>query len=141
MLENTMVTIGLAGAGVIGTFAVLKTKVNDSVERDKVQDKRFEEYQASQSKKISILEAFMNEKAPLLEHLCTSKTEIFLKLDSYGKDIVTLQQKVSQAPTMKEVRDEFVTKEMYLQMKEHIDEKFSKLELGLSEILKELRSK
>jgi hypothetical protein len=136
-----MITVGMVAAGVVGTFAILKTKVNDSVERDKEQDKRFEEYQANQSKKISILEAFMNEKSPLLEHLSKSENAIFSKLDSYGKDIVTLQQKVSQAPTMKEVRDEFVTKERYLQMKEHIDEKFSKLELGLSEILKELRSK
>jgi len=141
VLESTMITVGIVGAGIVGTFAILKTKVNDSVERDKEQDKRFEEYQVRQNKKISILEAFMNEKAPLLEHLSKTENAIFTKLDSYGKDIVTLQQKVSQAPTMKEVRDEFVTKEMYLQMKEHIDEKFSKLELGLSEILKELRNK
>ncbi len=141
MLESTLVSIGVVAAGVIGTFAVLKTKVNDSVERDKEQDKKFEDYQTYQNKRMNTLEAFMNEKAPLLEHLSKSENAIFNKLDNYGKDIVTLQQKIGQAPTMKEVREEFVTKEMYIQMKEHIDEKFSKLELGLSEILKELRSK
>jgi CHASE3 domain sensor protein len=141
MLEGTMISLGVAAAGVVATFSVLKSKVTDSIERDKEQDKRFEEYQQHQSKKIHSLEAFMNEKAPLLDHLSKSENAIFNKLDNYGKDIVALQQKVGQAPTMKEVRDEFVTKEMYLQMKEHIDEKFSKLELGLVDILKELRSK
>ena len=141
MLESTLVTVGVVAAGVVSTFAVLKNKVNDSIERDREQDNRFEEYQKHQSTKIHTLEAFMNEKAPLLEHLSKSENAIFNKLDNYGKDIVALQQRVGQAPTMKEVRDEFVTKEMYLQMKEHIDEKFSKLELGLGEILKELRSK
>jgi len=141
MLEGTMISLGVAASGVVATFAVLKSKVSDSIERDKEQDKRFEDYQQSHNKKVHLLEAFMNEKAPLLEHLSKSENAIFNKLDGYGKEIVTLQQKVGQAPTMKEVRDEFVTKEMYLQMKEHIDEKFSKLELGLGEILKELRSK
>ena len=141
MLESWMISLGIAGAGVVATFAVLKSKVADSMERDKEQDDRFREFQKHNSEKLHTLEAFMNEKAPLLDHLSKSENAIFSKLDDYGKGIVELQQKVSQAPTMKEVRDEFVTKEMYLQMKEHIDEKFSKLELGLSEILKELRSK
>jgi len=141
MLESWMVSLGIAGTGVIATFAVLKSRVADGLERDKEHKRKFEEYQSHQNKRISTLEAFMNEKAPILEHLSKSENAIFTKLDNYGKDIVTLQQKVSQAPTMKEVRDEFVSKEMYLQMKEHIDEKFSKLEMGLGEILKELRSR
>ncbi len=136
-----MLTIGMVGAGVIGTFAILKTKVNDSIERDKERDKRFEEYQSVQNKRINMLETFMNEKSPLLEHLSKSENAIFNKLDNYGKDIVTLQQKVGQAPTMKEVRDEFVSKEMFKQLEKHMDEKFSKLERGLEEILKELRGK
>lgn len=141
MLEGTMVSLGVAGAGVVATFAILKSKVADSIERDKEQDKRFDDYEANQSKKIHTLEAFMNEKAPLLDHLSKSENAIFNKLDNYGKDIVALQQKVGQAPTMKEVRDEFVSKEMFKQLEKHMDEKFSKLEMGLSEILKELRSR
>jgi len=129
-MESWMISLGIASAGVIGTFAVLRSKVFENIELYKKQDER-----------LYTLEIFMNEKAPLLEHLSKTENSIFTKLDNYGKDIVTLQQKISQAPSMKEVRDEFVTKEMYLQMKEHIDEKFTRLELGLSEILKELRSK
>lgn len=140
MLEGTIISLGVGAVGAVTTFAVLKTKVADSVERDKEQDKRFEEYQSYQNKKIHTLEAFMNEKGPVLEHVRKAEAAIFTKLDNYGKEIVALQQKTSQAPTMKEVREEFVTKEMYLQMKEHIDEKFSKLELGLSDILRELKS-
>jgi hypothetical protein len=39
---------------------------------------------------------------------------------------------------MKEVRDEFVSKEMFHQMQKHIDEKFDKLEMGLAKILDKL---
>ena len=42
---------------------------------------------------------------------------------------------------MKEVRDDFVSKEMFRQMEKHIDEKFGKLELGITKILDRLGEK
>ena len=113
MLESTIITVGVVAAGVVSTFAVLKNKVSDSIERDREQDKRFEEYQSATNTKVHTLEAFMNEKAPLLEHLSKVENAFGKKLDEHSSSIVAIREKMTQAPTMKEVRDEFVSKEMF----------------------------
>ncbi len=117
----------IAISGVAGTFAVIKNKVNEGGTKDKEQDTRIKE-----------LEKFMNEKAPLLEHLSKVENAFGKKLDEHAGAIVTVKEKITQAPTMKEVRDEFVTKEMFKQMEKHIDEKFDRVEMGLSKILEKL---
>ena len=127
MLHGWEISLFIALAGVIGTFAVMKNKVNEGGTKDKEQDTRLKE-----------LEKFMNEKAPLLEHLSKVENAFGKKLDEHAGAIVAVKEKITQAPTMKEVRDEFVTKEMFKQMEKHIDEKFDRVEMGLSKILEKL---
>ena len=42
---------------------------------------------------------------------------------------------------MKEVRDEFVTKELFLQMQKHMDERFDNIGTTLSKILDKLEER
>jgi len=126
-MQGWEISLFIAVAGVVGSFAVIRNKVNEGGTKDAEQDKRLKE-----------LEQFMNEKRPLLQHLSKVENAFGKKLDDYGNNIVELNQKITQAPTMKEVRDEFVSKEMFKQMEKHIDEKFDRVEMGLSKILEKL---
>ena len=65
----------------------------------------------------------------------------FRKLDSHSNALTGLQEHVGQVPSMKEVRDEFVTKELFLQMQKHMDEKFDNLDKGLAKILDKLEER
>lgn len=129
-IESWMISVVIALVGVISTFAVYKNKVSDSEDRDKKQDDRLEK-----------LEKFMNSNTPLLEHLSKSENAIFAKLDKHSSGITTLQQQIGQSPTMKEVRDEFMTKEMFRQVEKHIDNRFDTFEKkfdGLNEGLEKI---
>ena len=66
---------------------------------------------------------------------------MFDKLDDVNQEIATHKVRLGSAPTMEQVRAEFVTKEMFKQMEKHIDEKFDKLENGIDKILTKLESK
>ena len=126
-MESWMISLVIAFIGVISSFAVIKQKVNEGGSKDKEQDHRLKD-----------LEKFMNEKQPLLVHLSKIEHAYGKKLDEHSSAIVAVKEKITQAPTMKEVRDEFVSKEMFKQMEKHIDEKFDRVELGLSKILEKL---
>jgi len=126
-MQGWEISLFIAVSGVVGSFAVIRNKVNEGGTKDSEQDKRLKE-----------LEQFMNEKRPLLQHLSKVENAFGKKLDEHGNSIVELNQKVTQSPTMKEVRDEFVSKEMFKQMEKHIDEKFDRVEMGLSKILEKL---
>jgi hypothetical protein len=134
-MQDWMLSIVIAGVGFISTFAVLKQKVTDSVIRDNEQDDRFKEYKNKIDEEIQGLQKFKNETLPAIEHYSRIEQGYGKKLDYHSQEITKLSQQISQAPTMKEVRDEFVTKEMYKQMQKHIDEKFDKLENGIEKIL------
>ncbi len=67
--------------------------------------------------------------------------KIFYKLDDVSQEIATHKVRLANAPTMEQVRTEFVTKEMFKQMEKHIDEKFDKLENGIDKILTKLEVK
>ena len=64
--------------------------------------------------------------------------KMFDKLDELNKEIATHKVFIGNAPTMEQVRNEFVTKEMFKQMEKHIDEKFDKVENGIDKILSKL---
>ena len=126
-IEGWMVPLLISIIGAASGFAVVRSKVNESGHRDKEHDAR-----------LKSLEQFMDANTPFLKHLSKVEESFSRKIDEHSNSIVEINQKVTQSPTMKEVRDEFVTKEMYKQMEKHIDEKFYRLEVGLNRILKKL---
>jgi len=137
-MESWMVSLGISVVAVVSTFAVLRQKVADSIVRDQEQDIRFKEFTIKLDETIAELQKFKNKSEPHLEHLSRVEQALTKKLDLHSENITKLNQQISQAPTMKEVRDEFVSKEMFHQMQKHIDEKFDKLEMGLTKILDKL---
>lgn len=64
--------------------------------------------------------------------------KMFDKLDDVNQELATHKVKLGNAPTMEQVRQEFVTKEMFRQLEKHMDEKFDKLENGIEKILAKL---
>lgn len=128
MDAQTIISLVIALGGFVSTFAVLKQKVSDAFVRDEEQDTRFKEFKNKLELELTDLQKFKNESKPHLEHLSRVEQAITKKLDGSIQEIVKLNQQVTQSPTMKEVRDEFVTKEMYKQLEKHIDEKFTKME-------------
>ena len=127
-MQDWMVSVVIASIGFISTFAVLKQKVADALKRDDEQDAVFKEFRNKIEAEFLALHKFENEGKPHLEHLSRVEQAISKKVDFQAQEITKLSQQITQTPTMKEVREEFVTKEMYKQMQKHIDEKFDKME-------------
>lgn len=132
MMEGWMITLIIVIAGLISSAAVTKHIVNRSVKEDEKRDE-----------KIGLLQEFKDSKAPLLEHL--SKTEDKIKDDVIvqGKIIAQLQQQISKATTMDDVRVAFVSKEMFEKVEKHIDKRFDSFEKkfdGIDTDLKEILS-
>ncbi|WP_373073875.1 hypothetical protein [Sulfurimonas sp.] len=65
-------------------------------------------------------------------------SKLFDKIDELNTEIAEHKVRLGNAPTMEQVRAEFVSKEMFKQMEKHIDEKFDKLENGIDKILDKL---
>ncbi len=57
---------------------------------------------------------------------------LFARLDAHGDVIVSLNTKAENAVTIKEVSDEFLRKEMFVQFRTHTDEKFKDLKEDLA---------
>ncbi|MBL0703213.1 MAG: hypothetical protein JJV95_04450 [Sulfurospirillum sp.] len=125
-MESWILSLVIALVGVVSSFAVIKQKVNEGVLKDTEQDIILKE-----------IEKFMNERSPYLDHLFRFEIEMKKKTENHTSQIVKLQQ---ETLTMTEVRNEFVSKEMFRQMEKHIDEKFVKLENGIEKILTKLES-
>lgn len=125
-----MISLGLAISGLIAGYAVMRATVSKGVE---VANK--------QNSKIEYLDKFMNETKPALEHYSRIEMAYGKKLDILSSELIEAKTRFNQSPTMREVREEFVSKEVYLQMGKHIDEKFVGLQNGISNILKELKEK
>lgn len=64
--------------------------------------------------------------------------KLFDKVDEINQELATHKVRLGNAPSMEQVRGEFVTKEMFKQMEKHIDDKFDRLEAGLTKILDKL---
>lgn len=129
-MESWMVSVVVALVGVVSTFAVLRSNVH-----------RLNETNKDQAKKIEQLERFGNENAPVIAHLSKVEGLMFAKIDAHSESLTSLKEKVGQAPSMKEVRDEFVTKELFMQMQKHMDEKFDHVDKGLAKILSKLEER
>lgn len=91
-MESWMVSFGLALAGGIGIFAVLRSNVQRLA---KVSDKIVD-------------------------------------------DITSIEKKMVQFSSMREVREEFVSKELFAQMQKHFDDRFKRVENGITKILTKL---
>ncbi len=64
--------------------------------------------------------------------------KLFDKIDEINQELATHKVRLGNAPSMEQVRVEFVSKEMFKQMEKHIDDKFDRLEAGLTKILDKL---
>jgi len=64
--------------------------------------------------------------------------KLFDKINELNKEVSRHKVIIANSPTMEQVRNEFVTKEMFKQMEKHIDEKFDKVENGVDKILSKL---
>ncbi len=63
------------------------------------------------------------------------------KVDELKDEVTTHKVKLANAPSMEQVRSEFVSKEMFKQMEKHMDGKFETLENGIDKILAKLEKK
>ena len=122
-MENITLDIIIAIATVIASFAVMKHKVSNNDNEIVLVKKQIKE-----------LNEFMNSHKPMLEHFSRIENAFGSKIDIHSNSIVELQQRISQAPSMNEVRAEFVSKELFKQLEKHMDEKFNKLDAELDKI-------
>lgn len=124
---GAIISLIIAIVGAVATYAVMRNNVDRLVKENEKLKTDFAE-----------LEKFKNETKPQFYAMTKACDEIKDKQAEQSQIIAQLKEQIAQAPTMKEVRQEFVTKEMFKQMEKHIDEKFSLVQHGIDEILKKL---
>lgn len=124
---GAIISLIIAIVGAVATYAVMRNNVDRLVKENEKLKTDFAE-----------LEKFKNETKPQFYAMTKACDEIKDKQAEQAQTIAQLKEQIAQAPTMKEVRQEFVTKEMFKQMEKHIDEKFSLVQHGIDEILKKL---
>lgn len=124
---GAIISLIIAIVGAVATYAVMRNNVDRLVRENEKLKTDFAE-----------LEKFKNETKPQFYAMTKACDEIKDKQAEQSQIIAQLKEQIAQAPTMKEVRQEFVTKEMFKQMEKHIDEKFSLVQHGIDEILKKL---
>ena len=129
-MESWIVSVAIALVGVVSVFAVMRANVNSLNEENK-----------EQAKKLEQLEKFKSENVPVIKHLSNVENLAFKKIDNHSNLLTSLREQIGQVPSMREVRDEFVTKELFLQMQKHMDEKFDHLDKGLGKILDKLEER
>jgi len=124
MIEGWMISLLIAIITLVASYAVMKSNVAKSA---KTIDTLVNENK--------VLNDFMTSKAPLLNHLSKKENFVDGKIEEMGKEIVEIRTQMAQVPTMKNVRDEFVSKELFRQMEKHMDEKFDGLQVMLMKVL------
>lgn len=124
---GAIISLIIAIVTAIATYAVMRNNVDRLVKENE-----------KQKADIDNLEKFKNENAQRIEYLMKASDELKQKAQEQSESITSLKEKVAQAPTMKEVRQEFVSKEMFNQMQKHIDEKFQMVQSGIQKILEKL---
>jgi hypothetical protein len=116
-MESWMISLGIALLGYVAMFVTTKSQTQqNSKDIEKLQN-----INVSHKKEDDIAHG-----------------SIFTKLDIANEVLAEHKVKLGTAPTMEQVRAEFVSKEMFKQMEKHIDEKFDKLENGIDKILNKL---
>lgn len=126
-MTGAIISLFIAVIGAIATYAVMRNNVDRLVKENEKLKTDFAE-----------LEKFKNETKPQFYAMTKACDEIKDKQAEQAQIIAQLKEQIAQAPTMKEVREEFVAKEMFKQMEKHINEKFSLVQHGIDEILKKL---
>jgi len=126
-MMGAIISLIIAIVTAIATYAVMRNNVDRLVKENE-----------KQKADIDNLEKFKNENAQRIEYLMKASDELKQKAQEQSESITSLKEKVAQAPTMKEVRQEFVSKEMFNQMQKHIDEKFQMVQSGIQKILEKL---
>ncbi|PHQ89509.1 MAG: hypothetical protein COB42_06695 [Sulfurimonas sp.] len=127
MIESWMLSLFIAILGVATTWGILKNKIESLLLLTK-----------SHTDLLVELQKFKNENNPLLLHLSKIEEKHGRKIENQAKDLIALQTKLANVPTMEEVRSEFVSKEMFKQMEKHFDENFDRVEEGLNKIFKKI---
>lgn len=110
-IESWVITVFLTAAAVISLFAVMRYRVDAN---ERLSDKNDSEIHKR-------LEAFGK------------------KIDEHSESLREHDVKIQQAPTMKEVRQEFVTKELFQQHKDHLDRQFEQLGKHLDSSVGEIK--
>ena len=124
-MESWMLSLGIAVAGSIAAFAVTRHLVATHSLKIKAQEQSHKDLKENE---IRDLVKFKDESSPLLTHLSKAEDALRAKIDSQAEAIVALKEKANNAATMKEVRTEFVSKELFLALEKHIDSRFTNLE-------------
>lgn len=127
-VDGWMISALVVVGGVISQFAINRYQNGEFKNQIKMMTQKQDEFTK-----------FMNEKTPLLDHLSKIEDEMRVQVSRQTEEIINLRGRVSQAPLMKEVRDEFVSKEIFIQFEKHIDLKFDMLRDGQDLILQELK--
>lgn len=122
--------IGIGILVFVSMFSIMRNNVVKLQEKNKTQESKIED-----------LEKFKNENKPLLEFLTKAQKEQNEKITKQAEQIVSLKEKVGQAPTMKEVRAEFVSKEIFNQMEKHIVDKVETSFLNVGKQIAEMSKK
>lgn len=60
------------------------------------------------------------------------------KSDDHTNDLTLIKNQMVKFASMKEVREEFVSREVFTQIQRHFDDKFKRLEGGVNKILEKL---
>ena len=120
-----MISVVLSITTIVASWAVMKANVSKMMSSSE-----------NHHNQLETLNKFMNEKRPLLEHFSKTENRMLDDISNVTKDVVALDIQIHQAPTMKEVREEFASKEFVAQMEKHIDEKFLTVNSGIEKILK-----
>ena len=126
-MESWMVSLFLAVAGVVSTFSVLKTNVS-----------RLNDIIKELEGKIQTLEKAINENSPVINHLSKTEDIIGAKVEAHSINITGLKEKVDQTPRMKDIRAEFVSKELFLRTEKGVEDKFDAVNNTLNKILDKL---
>ncbi|WGK69471.1 hypothetical protein P0082_01025 [Candidatus Haliotispira prima] len=182
-----MISVGGAAAGVVASFAVLKSKVGSLYEENKAQNARITALESFYSKnstlkedlektveeikrdlekaledtkenlekvledtkenlekvnnKVLALENFRSESQSFVKDFPGAKTAMFKRLDSHAQLLTSLREQLMGVPSMKDVRLDFVSKDVYDQLVKYLDKQLVLIGIGISKILDRIEGK
>lgn len=99
------------GIGVISAIVIF-VGTRKEVEYLRNENKKLADENLEQWKEINELKEFKNKRTPQIDHFNKIEEAYGKKIDKHGKDLVEVQQQLTQVVTIKEVRDEFVPREV-----------------------------
>jgi len=112
MIESWMVSLAMGVTTLIAGYAILRNNVSRST--DSI---------AKQDIKVEILLKFMDENRPVIKHFSKIEEMHTIDIKRTINDIVELKTQQHLFLTMKEARNEFVSKEIHNKVEDYIDVK------------------